>query len=144
MITSTEGGERERPLPADVLSIGGKGGRPLVAKSKRAGANGRNPFLEIVGQTLLGAGRGIADEISSNATSVTTNGSTTSVQVDDEINLPGGAIGGASDSVLDLLESQRQIRGFSEGRSPAVRYWFAKAGTKVELVVNRSVPIYGS
>jgi hypothetical protein len=136
-LINSDGQSREIPLPAGAIQVNGKGGRPLIADSKKVGGGG-NGFLSTLGSGLLGAARGAAEQFTRPDSTVTnsTFGSTVTTTSGDRDPF-AGAIQGGSDRLLSGLEQQMK----TNSGQPAGRIWYAEAGTKVEIFVSQSVKV---
>ncbi len=135
-LLNANGQQQEFPISPGAIQINGKGGKPLIASSKKIG--GGNGFLSAISSTVLGAARGAAEQLTRSDTTVTSSsvGSTVTSSTGDR-NPFAGAVQGGSDRLLTNLE--RQVG--SSSQQPVGRIWYAEAGTKVEVFVSQSVKV---
>jgi hypothetical protein len=136
VLLNTNGQQQEFPLSPGAIQVNGKGGKPLIASSKKIG--GGNGFLSALSSTVLGAARGAAEQLTRSDTTVSSSslGSTVTSTSGDR-NPFAGAVQGGSDRLLTNLE--RQVG--SSSRQAVGRIWYAEAGTKVEIFVSQSIKV---
>ncbi len=128
-VTAAMVGGIETPIPAGVLLIRGKGGRPLVAERYRD-KGGRN-----WGQIALGGLSKAAEVLNRNTTVSFSGSSTTTISESSDPDVVAGAVEGATDAWEEQI-AQRNDQTMQDAQDRS-KLWFLEAGTAVEVFVNK-------
>jgi hypothetical protein len=129
----------EYELPPLALSIRGKGGQPLLAEAKQQGVGKRRQNqLGLMAVGALAQVGEVMNRPESVVQTINTDDSfrQTSSVTQGETSVVGAVLEGGLKPLTEQLteQNQREIEAFNQ-RSPL---WEVKAGTKVQVVVNRS------
>ena len=135
-IWEVEGLKQQAILPAGVIQIRGKAGKPLVAQQP----GGSDRFERDVTQFALGAIRRSAGLYTRSNTRVQTGDRTTVVTENNpEPDILAGALEGGTEAVLGSVGDRSQQAGDGRQRRPEIPY--IKAGTPVQVFVNQSMEL---
>ena len=135
-IWEVEGLKQQAILPAGVIQIRGKAGKPLVAQQR----GGSDRFERNVTQFALGAIRRSAGLYTRSNTRVQTGDRTTVVTENNPApDILAGVLEGGTEAVLGSVGDRSQQAGDGRQRRPEIPY--IKAGTPVQVFVNQSMEL---
>ena len=137
-IWEVAGLKQQATLPAGVIQIRGKAGKPLVAQQQSNRGNDR--FERDVTQFALGAIRRSAGLYTRSNTRIQTGDRTTVVTENNpQPDILAGALEGGTEAVLGSVSDRNQQANGGQDRRPQIPY--LKAGTPVQVFVNQSMEL---
>jgi hypothetical protein len=145
-VADVGGQQQEIPISGKGLKVVGKKGEPLVAKMNTRSNIGGGFTAAALGQGLLGAANGAAEELTKADTAITTStsegGTTTSSSVSsNDTDVGAGVLKGGTEALLDVYTDRNRARLNQLSQQKPARIWVAKAGTQVEVFVTQSTEI---